>query len=420
MNSNSSRLKIVICLTIAVIVTFISVAAKAIVPAIIAGASSNASDLSNDDLPLTEPKPVISLDPNLSSEFALGSRADDETIFGTTVDNEIFLFCNYGDEAVITRLNTDLTPLSSTTFEGKFYFADLCPDGFVAYLGNKIVTINKNCEIINESSVYENQEPLFLTSYSDGISVVYSCGGESGDRLVFRFFRDGNTICERYCQCPSNISIVKVFRIGEVFTAFYRYKTNYFYGGGYAKFSLSGLAASCFNIERADSYDLLDVIPYDKSYVMLTSSVNGVSAMELDQNMNRYKSFEITDRAALTGKLSFDGTNYYAFIGGANKGIMADCGENFGNIRFINTYSSATDILHELNSNGSLTHLCKSSNGFFITDTNGLFTKKVHNCINPRFLITGSFGAIIVGEGDLSQTTLTSAGGNDVYIAKLN
>lgn len=420
MNSNSLRLKIVICLTVAVVITFIAVAAKAIVPAMIAGASSNASQPSDNDIKTPDPAPVISLDPNLSCELSFGSQADDKIVFGATIDDEIFLLCNYGENAVITKLAADLTPLSSATFNGRFSFADLCSEGFVTYLGNKIVTINKNFEIINQSPVYENQNLLSLTNYPDGSCAIYSCGGESGSRIVFRFFRDGKLICERFCQSADDVSVIKVFRIGDVFTAFYQYKSDYFSGCGYAKFSLSGLTAGCINIERADSYTLLDVIPYNQSFVLLTSCVDGVSAMELDENMNRFKSHEIIDRAALKGKLSFDGKNYYAFIGGADKGLMTDFGSNFGNFERITTYSAATEISYEINVSGSLTHLCKSSDGFFITDTNGLFTKKINNGINAEFLIIGSFGAVIAGDGDLSHTTLKSLGGSDVYIAKLN
>lgn len=370
--------RVLICLTIAVVATFVGVAIKTIVPAIAAARSENSQSQQVADVNPSD-SPVISLDPNLSCE---SNSPGDVAVFASAVSDGFYIVYNDDETGYVSKTGDGLNVTANARLGGKVLVACSAPDdGLAAGLkkddGYSVCFIDKYGVITESERVYRNETPVFAGCYDGDVAVIFTSEGESGKRVVFRLYRSGTEICERYANVSYTVEPVETYRIGDVFTVFYRYKSAFSKGGGYAMFSTSSISVEASVIERNGGYDFLSVIPRKNSYAMLCSDVGGAFIMQLDENLARSEKYDLTDYSVLCGKLSYDGKNYFAFVGGDTQGKMFRLADDFSEKNVVTAYDSATAIAGEFNTGGTLLHLLKSSKGFYLTDTNGLFTKKV-------------------------------------------
>lgn len=371
--------KALICLTIAVIATFIGVAVKTIVPAVAAArAESNNQNgqITRPDQPET---PVISLDPNLSCENLF---TEGEAVFAGGTADGLYIVYNSGGKGGVYKAGRTLSVVSSIALGGEAVAACLTDDGGLAAAikktdGYTVCFIDKYGVVTENNRVYPNEKPVFAGCYDGDTAVIFTSEGAAGKRIIFRLFRSGEEICERYANVSYTPEPVEIYRVGGVFTMFYKYKSEFSSGGGYAAFSMSTVSVTVTGIERSGGYDFLSVIPRKGSFAMLCSSPDGAFIMQLDENYARSEKFDVTDYSVLRGKLSYDGKNYFAFVGGDSQGRMFRFNDEMTEKTPVDVYSAATEIAGEFNTGGTLLHLLKSKNGFFLADTNGLFTKKV-------------------------------------------
>lgn len=411
---------ILICLTVAVVITFVGVAIKTIVPAVAAARAENnrnqqIADATPSDTDSVD-KPAISLDPNLSCESNYPEKV---AVFASDVGDGFYTVYNDDETGYVSKTGDALNVTAKAKLSGKALVAcSVSGEGLAAGLikddGYSVCFIDKYGVITESERVYRNETPVFIGCYDRDIAVIFTSEGESGKRVVFRLYRAGTEICERYANVSYLVEPLEIYRIGDVFTVFYRYKSAFSKGGGYATFSLSSISVEVTPIERSGGYDFLSVIPRNGSYAMLCSDVEGAFIMQLDENLARSEKYDLTDYAVLCGKLSYDGKNYFAFVGGDTQGKMFRFSDDLSEKSTITAYDSATEIADEFNTGGALLHLLKSDKGFYLTDTNGLFTKKVTkaNAV-PVALIR--FGGSVAAVCNVCENETTT-----VYVAVFN
>ena len=420
--SYSLRSKLLVCLTVAVVAVFIGVAVKTLTPVVV-GEFLQGGGETTDTVPYPQPGDAeISLDPNLSAENYI---AQGEAVFAATGWDKIsYIVYNVGEEGYVARLGDALAPSSTANLGARAASACLTQSGAavaaVADGESFLYFIGSDGKITRSERSYPGQTPVFTGFYDDCVAAVFTSEGAAGKRIVFRLFRDGAETCERYANLSYDIDAVEMYRTGDIYTLFYRFSSQFSRGGGYALFSPETVSVTLTDIERSDGYDFLSVIPSRESFAMLCSDADGTFIMQLDENLDRSEKITLTDYAALSGRLSFDGKNYYAFVGGASEGRMfrLDAG---GEKTRIAAYDTALSVAGEYNTGGALLHLLGSKNGFFLTDTNGLFTKKVSKpgAAPVAMLRTGGSVAAVC---NLSEQTSGSGGEKQhaVYIALFN
>ena len=182
------------------------------------------------------------------------------------------------------------------------------------------------------------------------------------------------------------------------------------------------ISTKCVYVELSYDYQLLDVCPTGKSFCLLTSGEKGVKLLVLDENLNRNKAVELSSSPYDNGNILFDGSKYYCFIGKNEGGVAFDLGASFLDKIQLSSFAGISKIAYEINVGGNLVLLCESTSGYpVVTSVNGLFSKRISGSdCRGKLLISSKLGLILVGDGALSNTTLSSKGGNDVYLALLN
>ena len=419
----SFQSKLLICLTVAVVATFFGVAVKTVTPVVTGWADK--SQQTQSDVP-DEPEvdgPQISLDPNLSAENTL---SEGEAVFaGTTPGGISYIVYNENDAGYIATITKNSVAASTAPIGAKAAIACLTDSGIAIAAdtdeGYVVYFVDEQGSVSKSLRTYPGEIPVYMGCYDGQTAVIFRSEGAAGKRIVFRLYDDGSEICERYSGTTYEPQPIQIYRIGNNFTVFFRYRSQFTKGGGYAVFSTDTVSVIVAEIERSSGYDFLSVIPSQSSYAMLCSDAEGAFIMQLDQNMQRSKKYQLTNYSVNDGKLSFDGKNYYAFVGGATEGRMFRL-EQLGDTPYrISAYDDGTAIAGEYNTGGALLHLMKSKTGFFLTDTNGLFTKKVTKPdAKPIALLKtgGSAAAVCNIMGGDNQNG--ENGAESVYIALFN
>lgn len=376
----SAKKTLLVCLTTAIVATFAAVAVKALMPVL-------AKNGVNPPVPVTTPTDdghaaggsEISLDPNLSSEVFI---ADGQAIFAENYTDGIFVV--YNDEQSGFALKTDkkATAIKQVRLDGKATAA--CVSGNRLY----VVTVNGNSTRVVSvdfdngdncvSRSYDNQKALFAAGFDDGAAMFFWSEGDAGKRLVFRFYADGEEKVERYAITQYDLSLVDLYRIGDNFKLFFSYYSEFSAGGGYADFSLSSITAKVSLIERNRGYTLFSAIPRENSYALLCGSDDGAFIMQLDEKLMRSKKFDLGADKPTGGKMSFDGKNYYSLLLFEKGGKAFKMSGDFTSNEQINRYNDMRSIAGEMNTGGRLVHLLSGEKMFFLTSTEGLFSKKVN------------------------------------------
>lgn len=374
----SFQIKVIVCLTIAVVAAFLGVIVKSLSAVEVEG-SAPALPATGTTVPNDSNKGEISLDPNLSSQIEFAGEA----IFSAGNDRDFCVVYNNGERGYVAKITYPLGLGSVISLGGVAVAADLSPTGELSVAiknatGYSMNFINSDGILAEASRSFSSEKPLSVHCLEGQTAVLFFSEGEQGKRLIFRLYDDANEICERYANVQHSVRPMNTYRIGDTFLTFFAYNSAYNRGAGYAKFTLSTKDVAVTAIERADNYDFFGALPTRVSYALLCSDIDGTFIMHLDEKLNRSEMFRITDYAAKCGKLSFDGNYYYAFLGGENQGKMFRFNSPFSDKTAINSYDAALSVAGEFNTGGTLLHLLNKKNGFFITDTNGLFTKSVH------------------------------------------
>ena len=218
------------------------------------------------------------------------------------------------------------------------------------------------------------------------------------------------------------MQVADFYRVGDQFFIFFRYNSQYSSGGGYCVVTRGTISTKCVYVELSYDYQLLDVCPTGQSFCLLTSGEKGVKLLILDQNLNRNKAVELSSFPYDNGNILFDGSKYYCFIGGAEGGVAFDLGASFLNKIQLSSFGGISKIASEINVGGNLVLLCEDTIGYpVVTSVNGLFSKRIYGSdCRGKLLISSRLGLILAGDGALSNTTLSSFGGSDVYLALLN
>lgn len=371
----SLRKTILVCLTTAVLVTFFAVAVKALIP-VFAGADNRTPPVTTvpgDD----KGKEEISLDPNLSNEIELASGT---AIFSSDGADGFYTVYNDGERGFALKCSNNATSFSTVELSGKATLA-------CAYGDNVFVAVNADgktqvqCVGFGDrtgytSRSYDDQKPVFATAYDDGAAFFFTSEGESGKRLIMRFYGENGEKVERYAASGYDVVPTDLYRIGDSFKLFLSYSSEFSSGGGYADFSLSAITAKITLIERNHGYTLYSAVPRQGSYALLCGSADGNFIMQLGLNLERNKKIDLDARAADGGRLCFDGKTYYALLYSSEGGRLFTLSDESADEKVF-TYKDATGVFGEINTGARLVHLLSGDNGFFLTSTEGLFTKTV-------------------------------------------
>ena len=378
--TRSAKTTLLVCLTTAVVVTFAAVAVKALVPVF-------AKDGKNPSSSVTTPPDdgngsggsEISLDPNLSSEVFL---ANGQAIFAENYTGGIFVVYNDGESGFALKTDKRANSVKQVRLDGKATAACVSGDRLYAVTVNgssaRVTAIDFDGGNDGVSRSYDNQKPLCAFGFDDGAAVFFSSEGDAGKRLIFRFYSDGKEKVERYAITQYDLSPVDLYWIGDNFKLFFSYSSEFSAGGGYADFSLSTITAKLSLIERNHGYTLFSVVPRENSYALLCGDEDGTFIMQLDENLMRSKKFDLSADKATGGKMSYDGKNYYSLLLFEKGGVALKMSGDFTANERISRYDEMTAIAGEMNTGGRLVHLLAGENAFFLTSTEGLFSKKVN------------------------------------------
>ena len=373
-NSISIKKTMLICLTIAVVVTFFGVAVKALSPVF----AKNESVIPSSSLPGEELPAEVLLDPNLSDEARL---TDGSAVYAADCGDGFAVAYNQGETGYIAAFDRNASPINSVCPGGKISKACSYGDNLFAAVVDengfvKIAYVNVKTGDDYLSRSYGNQTVLFAVAYEDGAAFVFKSEGQSGKRVVLRFYNFYGETVERYAVCEYDVSATDLYRIGDRFTLFFSYSSDFSAGGGYANFSLSSISAKITLIERNHPYTLFSAVPRQEGFALLCLSEQGCFIMQTDENLARKIKIDLTEQKFDGGRLCFDGKTYYALLFSEEGGCCFALADQTV-ASSLSTYESATGLFGEINTGARLVHLLSCEGGFFLSSTEGLFTKKV-------------------------------------------
>ena len=373
-NSISIKKTMLICLTVAVVVTFFGVAVKALSPVF----AKNESVLPSSSLPEENSETEILLDPNLSDEARL---TDGSAVYAADCGDGFAVAYNQGEIGYVAAFNSNASPINSVFTGGKISKACSYGDNLFAAVGDengnsKIAYVNVKNGDNYLSRAYDNQTAEFAVAYEDGAAFVFKSEGQGGKRVVLRFYDFYGETVERYAVCAYDITATNLYRIGDRFTLFFSYSSDFSAGGGYADFSLSSISTKITLIERNHPYTLFSAVPRQDGFALLCQGEQGCFIMQTDENLARKIKIDLTEQKFEGGRLCFDGKTYYALLFSKKGGrCFALADQTVSSV--LTTYDSATGLFGEINTGARLVHLLSCEGGFFLSSTEGLFTKKV-------------------------------------------
>lgn len=415
--TRSAKKALLICLTTAVVVTFAAVAVKALVPVFAKDGknpSASATVPPGDDKETGDSE--ISLDPNLSNEVHI---ANGQAIFAENYTDGIFVVYNDGEKGFAVKTDKKANAVKLHGLNGKASAACVSDDKlFVVTVDGRsscVTAVDFDGGDDSLSRSYDNQKPLCAYGFDDGAAVFFSSEGAAGKRIIFRFYGDAGETVERYAITQYELSPVNLYRIGDNFKLFFSYSSEFSAGGGYADFSLSAITAKVSLIERNHGYTLFSAVPRESSYALLCGSDDGSFIMQLDENLMRNKKFDLSADKPLGGKMSYDGKKYYSLLLFENGGKALKMSDDFTSNEQISRYDEMAAIAGEMNTGGRLVHLLCGKNMFFLTSTEGLFSKKINypDC-KPVALVKVSGGCAAI------CNKLSSDGKSKVYACVFN
>jgi len=371
-----------------------------------------------------EAPPVISLNPNLSKEANFGSEKDDEVVYCVTSGDYSYVFSQSQKGSSAFVINERLELVSEKNFDERMISASLCEGGFIVTLetdkGVVVAWLDGFLTELTRSDPYSTS-PVAIYSYEDGQAVLFYTETESNGTFAFRFYRGGMLALERYVSSIYSLSPVECYRIGNQFILFFKNRSDFTSGGGYVMLSFNAISTPVTYFDLREKYELLDVIPQNKSFSLLISTENQTSVLTLDDSLNRHHSLVISECKSTDGRLFYDGTRYYCLICNdqASKAYSFTPGEN--SLSPLPPSFCSAEIVDEKNVNGKIVALLRGRNDEAIVYSLGeLFSLRVTGTgCKISALLPVKSGLAIVGSGALSKTTLTPVGGNDLFVGLL-
>ena len=164
-NSISIKKTMLICLTVAVVVTFFGVAVKALSPVF----AKNESVLPSSSLPEESSETDILLDPNLSAEARL---TDGSAVYAADCGDGFAVAYNQGEIGYVAAFTRNASPINSVFTGGRISKVCSYGDNLFAAVsdenGNsKIAYVNVKNGNNYLSRAYDNQTAEFAVAYED-------------------------------------------------------------------------------------------------------------------------------------------------------------------------------------------------------------------------------------------------------------